>query len=135
MGLVFGFNLMRMAHRCRFRREAELGHRAPLGKVKIRLNGGQVVEVGAAGLHYPSKGDIAEFYSAGGGGYGDPNERPLEAVLDDVVAGLLSVENALKEYGVVIDSQTLAVDMRATEKARQGLSAAGEEGSVEETQT
>jgi N-methylhydantoinase B len=38
----------------------------------------------------------------GGGGYGDPFQRPLELVLSDVVNGYVSLEAAEREYGVVI---------------------------------
>lgn len=95
------------------------GHSAPPGKIKMRSAGGAVIEVSQAGLCHPQKGDIAEFYSAGGGGCGNPYERPVYAVVEDVVAGLLSVENAAIEYGVVIDPDTITVDRRATEKIRQ----------------
>ena len=36
----------------------------------------------------------------GGGGLGDPRERPVEEVVADVRAGLVSPESALREYGV-----------------------------------
>jgi len=43
-----------------------------------------------------------ELNLPGGGGYGPPHERPVERVLDDVVKGYVSVEAAVREYGVVI---------------------------------
>ncbi len=39
----------------------------------------------------------------GGGGYGDPLRRPLATVLADVRNGLVSIDGARLEYGVVID--------------------------------
>jgi N-methylhydantoinase B len=39
----------------------------------------------------------------GGGGYGDPRERPVERVLDDVVNGYVTVEAAREHYGVHIE--------------------------------
>ncbi|HEY8641478.1 MAG TPA: hydantoinase B/oxoprolinase family protein, partial [Candidatus Dormibacteraeota bacterium] len=36
----------------------------------------------------------------GGGGYGDPRERQVEAVLRDVVNGYVTLEAAEREYGV-----------------------------------
>jgi N-methylhydantoinase B len=42
------------------------------------------------------------FFQPGGGGYGDPLERPPEWVLEDVEAELLSPETAEREYGVVV---------------------------------
>jgi N-methylhydantoinase B len=39
----------------------------------------------------------------GGGGYGDPRERPAEDVLADVVDGYVSPESARDDYGVAIE--------------------------------
>lgn len=39
----------------------------------------------------------------GGGGYGDPHERPVADVLDDVVNGYVSVESAWSDYGVDVE--------------------------------
>jgi N-methylhydantoinase B len=39
----------------------------------------------------------------GGGGYGPPTDRPVEAVLSDVVNGYITLEVARAEYGVAID--------------------------------
>ncbi|MCC6211844.1 MAG: hydantoinase B/oxoprolinase family protein [Burkholderiales bacterium] len=41
--------------------------------------------------------------AGGGGGYGDPRRRPLEAVRADVKNGLVSLEAAREEYGVLFD--------------------------------
>ena len=94
------------------------GHHAPPGTVRMKLASGEIINVRAAGLYHPSKDDIAEFHSAGGGGYGDSHERPVKAVVEDVVAGLLSVEKAYQDYGIIIDADTLAVNLEATEKMR-----------------
>src|SRR5690606_19725845 len=48
--------------------------------------------------------------AGGGGGYGDPRDRPAGLVAADVLDGLLSVEAARDDYGVVIDPVTLALD-------------------------
>ncbi len=63
-------------------------------------------------------GDEIQFYSAGGGGYGDPLLRRPEAVEADVRNGYVSLEKARENYGVVIDPDSLSVDMTATEKLR-----------------
>ena len=67
------------------------------------------------------KGDLYRMIQAGGGGYGDPFERDIYAVLDDVEQEKLTVEYARREHGVVIDSDTLALDLSATEKLRAGM--------------
>jgi len=41
---------------------------------------------------------------AGGGGFGDPRQRAIEAVLDDVRNGFVSVNGALEDYGVRVDA-------------------------------
>ena len=46
---------------------------------------------------------VISTLEAGGGGFGDPRKRPVEAVLEDVRAGLVSVEGALRDYGVSVD--------------------------------
>lgn len=43
--------------------------------------------------------------AGGGGGYGDPRERPLEDVLADVKNGLVSAAAARADYGVEFDDQ------------------------------
>jgi N-methylhydantoinase B len=48
-------------------------------------------------------GDEVRVYSAGGGGYGSPLERPIEAVVADVRSGYVSREAAARDYGVAVD--------------------------------
>ncbi len=67
------------------------------------------------------KGDLYRMIQAGGGGYGDPLERDVYAVLDDVEQEKLTVEYARREHGVVIDPDTLSLDLTATEKLRAGM--------------
>ena len=47
-------------------------------------------------------GDCVQLNPAGGGGYGNPFQRPPELVLDDVINGYVSLEAAEREYGVVV---------------------------------
>jgi N-methylhydantoinase B len=42
--------------------------------------------------------------TGGGGGYGDPRQRPIELVERDVIRGFVSPESAQVDYGVVIDA-------------------------------
>jgi N-methylhydantoinase B len=69
-------------------------------------------------------GDAFRLRSGGGGGWGHPWERPLEAVREDVRQGYVSVKAARDLYGVVIDSETFAVDEAATNARRAELRAA-----------
>jgi N-methylhydantoinase B len=56
--------------------------------------------------------------SGGGGGWGDPLARDPEAVLDDWLDEIVSTDGARRDYGVVIDTRSRAVDERATARER-----------------
>jgi len=71
-----------------------------------------------SGLTFCENGDTISFYSAGGGGYGDPLERDPLAVVQDVRLGYVSLDKARTDYGVVIEPDTLEADISATEKLR-----------------
>ena len=64
------------------------------------------------------RGDIFRL-QPGGGGYGNPLERDPQRVLEDVLDQKLSPEAARRDYGVVIDPETLALDLAATHKLRK----------------
>ncbi|MDA3039928.1 MAG: hydantoinase B/oxoprolinase family protein [Actinomycetota bacterium] len=57
-------------------------------------------------------------HTAGGGGWGDPFEREPERVLRDVRDGVVSVESAVADYGVVIGVDGRSVDIAATDAHR-----------------
>jgi N-methylhydantoinase B len=64
-------------------------------------------------------GDVLDVSTTGGGGYGDPLERDVSAVLADVLDAKVSRERAGADYGVVIDGRS--VDVSATETRRAEL--------------
>ena len=68
-----------------------------------------------------SKEDLVRIYTAGGGGWGDPLEREPHLVNDDVKDGYVTLEAALRDYGVVIDPVTLATDEQGTEAKREEI--------------
>lgn len=68
--------------------------------------------------HRFGPGETFVFQSTGGGGWGDPLDRPEAAVLDDVLDEYISIEAAERDYGVVIDPKTLTVDADATSALR-----------------
>ena len=74
------------------------------------------------------KGDRVYFASNGGGGYGLPWKRQPEAVLDDVIDELLSIEKARNVYGVAIhaidpDALEYRIDHEETSRLRAELAA------------
>lgn len=66
-------------------------------------------------------GDMVWVRTPGGGGYGDPFKRPLQAVFKDVSLGRVSIEQARKFYGVIIEvtgEGKLSLDEIASEQER-----------------
>nr|WP_236254238.1 hydantoinase B/oxoprolinase family protein [Rhodococcus sp. NKCM2511] len=63
-------------------------------------------------------GDTIRIRTTGGGGWGDPLERPIESVEQDVLWGKVSREFAATDYGVVIADGTATADVEASEKLR-----------------
>ncbi|MDJ0412046.1 hydantoinase B/oxoprolinase family protein [Rhodococcus fascians] len=63
-------------------------------------------------------GDTIRIRTTGGGGWGDPLERPIESVEQDVLWGKVSREFAATDYGVVIAEGTATADVEASEKLR-----------------
>jgi len=74
------------------------------------------------GLTQLKPGSVVTIDAAGGGGYGDPLERDPDLVEKDVLEGYVSLQKAKEEYGVVIDSGTLKVDLEATRMLRRSRS-------------
>ena len=70
------------------------------------------------------RGDVFRHVLAGGGGYGDPLERDVDAVLRDVRNEMLSPAKAEADYGVVIDTASWTVDAAATRARRAAIAAA-----------
>jgi N-methylhydantoinase B len=82
---------------------------------KVYLGSGGVLR--GKGQQTVPKGDRVVIEMPGGGGLGDPRHRPVERVLADVRAGLVSREAAARDYGVVIAADG-ALDRAATDARR-----------------
>jgi N-methylhydantoinase B len=57
--------------------------------------------------------------AGGGGGHGDPRQRPAEQVRDEVRDGIVSAEAARSLYGVAVDPETLRIDAQETSRLRK----------------
>ena len=77
------------------------------------------LEIGKAPAMPVAEGDLLSIRSGGGGGWGDPFTRDPEAVRWDVINGYVSLERARLDYGVVIDPETMMVDVEATRRLRE----------------
>ena len=64
-----------------------------------------------------AKGGSVTLETPGGGGYGDPLERPIQTVSNDLRLGYISVQSAHDTYGLVI-AQDGRVDEEATQRRR-----------------
>jgi len=70
------------------------------------------------GLTQMKPGDVVTIDAPGGGGYGNPLERDIDMVVNDVKQGYVSLKSAKKDYGVVIDQKTCKVNEKETKKIR-----------------
>jgi N-methylhydantoinase B len=87
----------------------------------MRVTGldGTTRELGVNRFCEVSEGDTFELVSQGGGGFGDPFDRPPEQVRDDVVNGFVSIEKALEEYGVVLKRRGRGIVIDSDETFRK----------------
>ena len=73
------------------------------------------------GNQYVKPEDLLYSRPPGGGGYGNPYERNVKRVEEDLLDEYISPEAARRDYGVVWDSKLKEVDTEATEKLRKEL--------------
>jgi N-methylhydantoinase B len=68
---------------------------------------------------YLVAGDTITVRTPGGGGYGDPRQRDAALVARDVARGYFTIEDAARDYGVVVTAGDPPVlDRRATNELR-----------------
>jgi N-methylhydantoinase B len=87
-------------------------------KLLIRTTGEQVPLPSKISQVPVNKGDLLIYQTAGGGGWKDPLDRPVERVRMDVIRQLVSREKAERDYGVVLDPVTLEIMWTETEARR-----------------
>jgi N-methylhydantoinase B len=86
----------------------------------LRTVDGELKDLPACSDVILQQGETIVSYSAGGGGYGRPYERPMEKVKQDVEEGWITKERAYEVYGVVFDEKG-NFDEPATKKRRKAL--------------
>jgi len=92
-------------------------------RLVLRVGAGREEEAGATSrLVAHDAGEGIAYHYGGGGGWGDPLERPPARVLEDVLDEYVSVESARADYGVELtgslEALELAVDEAATAARR-----------------
>ena len=70
------------------------------------------------GVQTVPKGDRVIIRMPGGGGLGNPRQRPIASVADDVRLGFISAEAARRDYGVALNDD-FSVNEAETAKLRQ----------------
>jgi len=79
------------------------GKDAPGARIVYASGTDEEVDLGVFRTGFPvARGRQIFFFNSGGGGFGEPLERRPEWVLEDVEDGILSVEAAERDYGVVV---------------------------------
>jgi len=102
----------------------------PGEKARVVVNPGteRERELGKLDIFHPDPGDVVTIMTPGGGGYGDPLDRPLEEVERDVRLGYVSREAARRDYGAAFGDAGLDADashaLRREMRAARGAPAA-----------
>ena len=98
------------------------GNDAVANRVYIRRADGTIDQPanGKVDLMQLGIGDSYVLESGGGGGFGNPLDRPIEHVLADIRQQYISPEAARRDYGVVVD-EDFNLDEAATDLARAEL--------------
>ena len=93
------------------------------GNYREELDSGHRDYCSSKGYMLIEKGQAWVGVSSGGGGYGDPLERPAEKVREHVRDGIITAETASDIYGVVINPETFELDELATKSKRSRIAA------------
>jgi len=83
----------------------------------IKKANGKIEKLNANSYLSLRKNDTLIYETAGGGGYGNPFERDIQMILQDVKDKYVSIKNAEKDYGVIIDPKTYTL-IGVTEKRK-----------------
>ena len=89
-----------------------------LGEYILRRRDGSVERLPSKCTVSLEEGDSLIIRTPGGGGYGDPLKRNPELVLKDVLNGLVTLEAAIRDYGVTIDRVKMVVLIEETDRLR-----------------
>jgi len=94
------------------------GQPGMLGETLLNADHGNAEVLHSKGTYRLNTGDLISWRTSGAGGRGDPFARDPEKILDDVRNQLVSIDGARTDYGVVINPETCALDLKATTTLR-----------------
>ena len=107
------------------------GSPGSLNRVEIQFPDGREQTPHAQEIvpHLPP-GTTSVHYGAGGGGFGSPLERTVEAVVADVRNGFVSPTAAAEVYGVVLSADGWDADVTATAQRRAQMQEASQQAAA-----
>ncbi len=101
------------------------GRPGSLNRIALTTPAGEVMVPRSKDVIPIPRGTVLAQVAGGGGGYGDPLERPAEVVAAEVRDGVVSAEAACREYGVRVDPATGRPDEAGTASLRGGQGRGG----------
>ena len=93
------------------------GKGPPTSRAALITPDGEEIAMAPLETRQIAAGSVIRIEQSGGGGYGEPFDRPIDRVLADIENGYVSPECAAEDYGVVLDADG-AIDKAATEARR-----------------
>jgi N-methylhydantoinase B len=116
-----GVSLLNISGRDRFAAEGILGgHEGSKTRILLKEKGKtNFVKLRPRRIVQVSYGDLLQFELPGGGGFGGPESRDPDQVLEDVRAGFVSENSAKELYKVVIGSKHISIEQRKTKQLRK----------------
>ncbi len=94
-------------------------------EVRIFHADGREVVLGKCARYRLRKGEVARLVTGTGGGWGSPLDRPVERVVEDVRDGYVTVAQAARDYGVLVDEATLELKGLSAERTARARGEAG----------
>lgn len=99
--------LFNLTDRCKFAPYGLFGGKPGAKGATLLRRGSEEIPLHSKGTYQLEPEDVVSFNICGAGGYGNPQEREPRLVLKDVTGGYVSIEGAERDYGVVINRQTM----------------------------
>jgi N-methylhydantoinase B len=94
------------------------GYNAPLSRLILQRANGVTEPLDVNRRYILNRNDVIEIFANGGGGFGNPLERPADEVLRDVIDEIVSPDAAKEYYAVSVDVGRRSIDLSETAKLR-----------------